>query len=50
MMVNRLPWKLLWKLVEASMEVDRTEVGGSLWKSCGSSWKCVILVEVGESM
>ena len=29
------------------MEVDRTEVGGPLWKSCGWSLKFVILVEVG---
>ena len=29
------------------MEVDRTEVGGPLWKSCGSSWKFEIPVEVG---
>ena len=36
-----------WKLVETSMEVDRMEVGTPLWKSCGSSWKFVILVEIG---
>ena len=30
------------------MEIDRTEVGGPLWKSCGSSWKFVMLVEVGR--
>ena len=29
------------------MEADRTEVGGPLWKSCESSWKFAILVEVG---
>ena len=38
------------KLVETSMAVDRTEVGGPLSKSCGSSWKFVILVKVGGSM
>lgn len=30
------------------MEVDRTEVGGPLWKSCRSSWKFAILLEAGE--
>ena len=29
------------------MGVDRTKGGGPLWKSCGRSWKFVILVEVG---
>ena len=46
MEVNLPPWKL----VETSMEVDRTEVGRPLWKSCRSSWKFVIIVEVGGSM
>ena len=46
MEVNLLPWKL----VETTMEVDRTEVDGPLWKSCRSSWKFVIIVEVGGSM
>ena len=44
----------IWKLVETSMEIDRTEVVGPLWKSCGRNWyqvvKFVILVEVGGSM
>ena len=43
MEANLLPWML----VETSME-DRAEVGGPLWKSCGGSWKFVMLVEVGR--
>ena len=50
MEVNRLPWKFPWKFPPTSMELYRTEHGGLLWKSCGRSWKFVILVEVGESM
>ena len=33
-----------------SMKVDRTEVDGSLSRSCGSSLKLVILVKIGGSM
>ena len=46
----KLAWNFPWALVEASIEMDRTEVGRPLWKSCWSSWKFVILVEAGASI
>ena len=48
MEVNSLPWKLPWKLVETSTEVDRAEVDAPFVTSCESSWKFVILVKAGE--
>ena len=39
---SRFSSMLPWKLVEFSRKVDRTEVGGPLWKSCGRSWKYAI--------
>ena len=47
---SKYNFRFPWKLVENSMEVDRTEVGGPSWKSCESRWKFEILVEVGGSM
>ena len=51
---EKLPWKENdfhgRKLLETSTEVNRTNVGWPLRKSCGISWEFVILVEVGGSM
>ena len=48
--VDLFSWKFPWTLVETSMKVDRTEVGGPLWKPCLSSWTFEIHVEVGGSI
>ena len=48
--VDLFSWKFPWTLVETSMKVDRTEVGGPLWKPCRSSWTFEIHVEVGGSI
>ena len=45
----KFPWNL-GNLEESSIDVDRPKIGRTSLTSCASSWKFVILVQVGENV